>query len=109
LNCDSHENEDTLTSNGDGQSADGFGCHPKMKGDTGERLSWVRACNGFKGGGYGDPQTDVPTPTPQHIIRFNAAFFNKANGLYARSVAFAPAQSCPAIQRSGRVASFASS
>ena len=32
LNCDSHENEDMLTSNGDGQSADGFGCHPT---DTG--------------------------------------------------------------------------
>jgi hypothetical protein len=34
LNCDSHENEDTLTSNGDGQSADGFGCHPNQTGDT---------------------------------------------------------------------------
>ncbi len=39
--------------------------------------------NGFKGGGYGDPQTDVPSPAPQHTIRFDCAFYNKANGLYA--------------------------
>jgi MYXO-CTERM domain-containing protein len=129
LNCDSHENEDTLTSNGDGQSADGFGCHPNKQGDTGNvfrgcRAWWnsddawdfinaQEACtveyswawysgykpdtlnngqpapltagngNGFKGGGYGDPQTGVPTPTPLHTIRFDCAFYNKANGLYA--------------------------
>jgi parallel beta-helix repeat protein len=129
LNCDSHENEDTMTSNGDGQSADGFGCHPNRSGDTGNvfrgcRAWWnsddawdfinaTEACtvenswawysgykpdavsnggpvslssgngNGFKGGGYGDPQTNVPSPTPQHVIRFNVAFYNKANGLYA--------------------------
>jgi MYXO-CTERM domain-containing protein len=39
--------------------------------------------NGFKGGGYGDPQTNVPNPTPVHVIRFDVAFYNKANGLYA--------------------------
>ena len=129
LNCDSHENEDTLTSNGDGQSADGFGCHPNRAGDTGNvfrgcRAWWnsddnwdminaTEACtvenswawyagykpdaisggkpvvlsagngNGFKGGGYGMPPTNVPSPTPLHIIRFNAAFYNKANGVYA--------------------------
>jgi hypothetical protein len=129
LNCDSHENEDTLTSNGDGQSADGFGCHPDQAGNTGNLFhgcrawwnsddSWdfinsTEACtveyswawysgykpdaitngqpvalaagngNGFKGGGYGDPQTNVPMPTPQHVIRFDVAFYNKANGLYA--------------------------
>jgi MYXO-CTERM domain-containing protein len=129
LNDDSHENEDTLTSNGDGQSADGFGCHPDQAGNTGNLFhgcrawwnsddSWdfinsTEACtveyswawyagfkpdaitngqpvslaagngNGFKAGGYGDPQTNVPTPTPQHIVRFDVAFYNKANGLYA--------------------------
>ena len=129
LNCDSHENEDTMTSNGDGQSADGFGCHPNRSGDTGNvfrgcRAWWnsddawdfinaTEACtvedswawysgykpdavsngapvslssgngNGFKGGGYGDPQMNVPSPTPQHVIRFNVAFYNKANGIYA--------------------------
>ncbi|HXJ22470.1 MAG TPA: right-handed parallel beta-helix repeat-containing protein [Polyangia bacterium] len=129
LNCDSHENEDTMTSNGDGQSADGFGCHPNRAGDSGNvfrgcRAWWnsddawdfinaTEACtvesswawysgykpdavgngapvsladgngNGFKGGGYGDPQTNVPNPTPQHVIQFNVAFYNKANGLYA--------------------------
>ena len=129
LNCDSHENEDTMTSNGDGQSADGFGCHPNKAGDTGNvfrgcRAWWnsddgwdfinsQEACtveyswswyngykpdavsggqpvslsagngNGFKGGGYGDPQTNVPATPPQHTIRFDCAFYNKANGLYA--------------------------
>ncbi len=129
LNCDSHENEDTLTSNGDGQSADGFGCHPDRVGDTGNVFHGCRAwwnsddgwdfinsdeaCiveyswawyngykpdalsggqpvalaagngNGFKGGGYGDPQTGVPQTPPQHTIRFDCAFYNKANGLYA--------------------------
>ena len=39
--------------------------------------------NGFKGGGYGDPQANVPTVPPQHTIRLDCAFFNKANGLYA--------------------------
>jgi hypothetical protein len=129
LNCDSHENEDALTSNGDGQSADGFGCHPEQAGDTGNVFRGCRAwwntddawdfinaraaCtveyswawyqgykpdalsngqpvilvngngNGFKVGGYGDPQGSVPTPTPQHVARFNASFFNKTNGLDA--------------------------
>jgi MYXO-CTERM domain-containing protein len=129
LNCDSHENEDRLTSNGDGQSADGFGCHPNRTTDTGNVfrgcLAWWNsddgwdfinadaACtveyswawyngykpdavtggqpvslaagngNGFKGGGYGDPQADVPAAPPLHTIRFDCAFYNKANGLYA--------------------------
>jgi hypothetical protein len=40
--------------------------------------------NGFKGGGYGDPQTNVPAGVvPQHVIEQNCAFYNKANGLYA--------------------------
>lgn len=129
LNCDSHENEDTLTSNGDGQSADGFGCHPNRAGDTGNvfrgcRAWWntddgwdfinaQEACtvesswaffngykpdavsngqgvslssgngNGFKGGGYGLPPSDVPSTVPQHVIRLNLAAANKAAGFYA--------------------------
>jgi hypothetical protein len=137
LNCDSHENEDTFTSNGDGQSADGFGCHPTRAGDTGNIFhgcrSWWNsddswdfinsqaACtveyswawysgykpdtvtdgkplalaagngNGFKGGGYGDPQTHVPAaPIPQHVIRENCAFYNKASGLYANHEIVSP-------------------
>jgi MYXO-CTERM domain-containing protein len=136
LNCDSHENEDTLTSNGDGQSADGFGCHPNKAGDTGNIFHGCRAwwntddgwdfinsmdvCtveyswawyggykpdavsngapvsltngngNGFKGGGYGDPQMDVPSPTPQHVVQFNVSFYNKANGLYANHEIVSP-------------------
>lgn len=46
--------------------------------------------NGFKGGGYGNPQTNVPSPTPQHNIWFNAAFYNKANGLYANHEIVSP-------------------
>jgi hypothetical protein len=129
LNCDSHENEDTMTSNGDGQSADGFGCHPDQAGDTGNLFHGCRAwwnsddawdfihaseaCtveyswtwyqgykpdalsggapvalsagngNGFKGGGYDMPPTRIPSPIPQHIIRFNVSFYNKASGFYA--------------------------
>jgi hypothetical protein len=129
LNCDSHENEDTLTSNGDGQSADGFGCHPNRTGDTGNvfrgcRAWWntddgwdfinaTEACtvehswawyngykpdamnngqpvslasgngNGFKGGGYGLPPASVPSPIPQHLLRFNLSLFNKSSGFYA--------------------------
>jgi MYXO-CTERM domain-containing protein len=39
--------------------------------------------NGFKGGGYDMPPADVPNPIPQHILRFNVSFFNKAAGFYA--------------------------
>jgi hypothetical protein len=129
LNCDSHENEDTLTSNGDGQSADGFGCHPNRVGDTGNvfrgcRAWWntddgwdfinaTEACtvehswawyngykpdavnngqpvalaagngNGFKGGGYGLPPSNLPAMIPQHLLRFNLSVANKSSGFYA--------------------------
>jgi Right handed beta helix region len=43
LNCDSHGNRDTLTSNGDGQSGDGFGIHPQRATDTGNVLRGCRA------------------------------------------------------------------
>lgn len=47
--------------------------------------------NGFKGGGYGDPQTGVPAaPIPQHVIQENCAFYNKANGLYANHEIVSP-------------------
>ncbi len=46
--------------------------------------------NGFKGGGYGDPQANVPTPTPQHVVRFNVSFYNKASGLYANHEIVSP-------------------
>jgi hypothetical protein len=39
--------------------------------------------NGFKGGGYGDPATNVPATPPIHVVQFNLAAFNKANGVYA--------------------------
>jgi hypothetical protein len=51
LNCDSHENDDVLTSNGNGQSADGFGCHPNQQGNTGNVFegcrSWWNTDDGF--------------------------------------------------------------
>jgi hypothetical protein len=46
--------------------------------------------NGFKGGGYGDPQTGVPNPTPQHVIRLDCAFYNKESGLYANHEIVSP-------------------
>jgi MYXO-CTERM domain-containing protein len=39
--------------------------------------------NGFKGGGYGDPATNVPANPPIHVVQYNASFYNKANGVYA--------------------------
>ena len=38
--------------------------------------------NGIKAGGYGDPQTGVPSPAPQHVVRFNVSFYNKVAGFY---------------------------
>jgi hypothetical protein len=46
--------------------------------------------NGFKGGGYGDPQTSVPATPPQHVIHHDCAFYNKANGLYANHEIVSP-------------------
>ncbi len=123
LNCDSHDNYDPLTSNGAGQSADGFGCHIGAGGtgnvfrgcrswwnsDDGWDLiqaaevvtienswSWYNGYlpgtttsvpagngNGFKGGGYGEPPTNVPASPPHHIIRNNLSVFNKDAGFYA--------------------------
>ncbi|WP_437594441.1 right-handed parallel beta-helix repeat-containing protein [Sorangium sp. So ce1000] len=42
LNCDSHDNFDELTSNGAGESADGFGCHVGA-GETGNVFRGCRA------------------------------------------------------------------
>lgn len=39
--------------------------------------------NGFKGGGYGLPATDVPDPVPAHVIRFCLGFLNRSAGFYA--------------------------
>jgi MYXO-CTERM domain-containing protein len=123
LNCDSHDNYDPLTSNGAGQSADGFGCHVGA-GGTGNVFRGCRAWwnsddgwdfiqaaevvvvenswtwyngylpgtttsapagngNGFKGGGYGEPPTNVPANPPHHIVRNNLSVMNKESGFYA--------------------------
>jgi hypothetical protein len=123
LNCDSHENYDPLTSNGAGQSADGFGCHIAA-GGTGNVFRGCRAWwnsddgwdfiqaaevvtveaswswyngyipgtttpapagngNGFKGGGFGVPETKVPATPPSHVVRNCLSFLNKAAGFYA--------------------------
>jgi MYXO-CTERM domain-containing protein len=123
LNCDSHDNYDPLTSNGAGQSADGFGCHIGAGGTgnvfRGCRSWWnsddgwdliqaaevvtIENCwtwyngylpetmtavaagngNGFKGGGYGEPPTNVPANPPSHVIRNDLSILNKASGYYA--------------------------
>ncbi len=36
--------------------------------------------NGFKAGGYDMPPSNVPSTIPQHIVRFNVSFDNKASG-----------------------------
>jgi len=123
LNCDSHDNYDPLTSNGAGQSADGFGCHIGA-GGTGNVFRGCRAWwnsddgwdfiqaqevvtvenswswyngylpgtttsvpagngNGFKGGGYGEPPTNVPASPPHHIVRNDLSVMNKEAGFYA--------------------------
>lgn len=43
LNCDSHHNFDELTSNGAGESADGFGAHTNATGGTGNVFRGCRA------------------------------------------------------------------
>jgi MYXO-CTERM domain-containing protein len=123
LNCDSHDNYDTMSSNGAGNNADGFGCHIGAGGtgnvfrgcrswwnsDDGfdfiqaqevvtveNTWSWyngyipetMNACancngNGFKGGGYNIPPTDVPANPPSHILQNCLAFMNTAAGFYA--------------------------
>jgi hypothetical protein len=42
LNCDSHHNYDPKSKAGDGENADGFGCHPRA-GDTGNVYRGIRA------------------------------------------------------------------
>jgi hypothetical protein len=42
LNCDSHHNYDPKSKAGDGENADGFGCHPKA-GDVGNVYRGIRA------------------------------------------------------------------
>jgi hypothetical protein len=44
LNCDSHENYDPYTSNGAGESGDGFGCHTTSTGTVGNVF---RGCRGW--------------------------------------------------------------
>jgi hypothetical protein len=39
--------------------------------------------NGFKGGGYGAAGRQTPNPIPRHLIQFDLAVGNKANGFYS--------------------------
>jgi len=39
--------------------------------------------NGFKGGGYGAAGGRTPDPIPRHLIQFDLAVHNKANGFYS--------------------------
>src|SRR6185295_1537261 len=53
LNCDSNDNYDPLTSNGAGQSADGFGCHTTDVAPTGSNnvfrgcRAWLNSDDGW--------------------------------------------------------------
>ena len=39
--------------------------------------------NGFKAGGYGVSGSPVPSPVPRHVVEFDLAVRNKANGFYS--------------------------
>ncbi len=39
--------------------------------------------NGFKAGGYGVSGATVPSPIPRHVVQFDVAVRNKANGFYS--------------------------
>jgi len=39
--------------------------------------------NGFKAGGYGVSGSPVPSPIPRHVVRFDLAVRNRANGFYS--------------------------
>ena len=39
--------------------------------------------NGFKAGGYGVSGATVPSPIPRHVVQFDLAVRNKANGFYS--------------------------
>ncbi len=39
--------------------------------------------NGFKAGGYGVSGSPTPSPIPRHVVRFDLAVRNRANGFYS--------------------------
>ena len=39
--------------------------------------------NGFKAGGYGVSGSPVPSPVPRHVVEFDLAVRNRANGFYS--------------------------
>jgi hypothetical protein len=51
LNCDAYRNWDSVSEGGRGGNTDGFGCHPKNKGDTGNVFrgcrSWLNSDDGY--------------------------------------------------------------
>jgi hypothetical protein len=112
LNCDSHDNYDPTSSQGDGENADGFGVHGGTSGTTTIRgcRAWWNSDDGYDfinqeapviiensyamGGGY----TNYGTGTAgngngfkigssktgiRHIVRNCVAWNNRASGFYA--------------------------
>jgi hypothetical protein len=107
LNCDSHDNYDPDSDQGDGQNADGFGVHYQHSGPStiirGCR-AWNNSDDGYdfisqevpvviegsfamstgRGGGNGNGFKIGSSKTGiRHIVRNNVAWKNKAAGFYA--------------------------
>jgi hypothetical protein len=108
LNCDSHDNYDPNSDQGDGQNADGFGVHYQLGGPS----TTIRGCRAWNNSddGYDYISQEVPVITEwsfamsngrgadgngngfkigsskrgiRHIVRNNVAWKNKAAGFYA--------------------------
>src|SRR5262245_50510374 len=108
LNCDSHDNYDPNSDQGDGQNADGFGVHYQLGGPS----TTIRGCRAWNNSddGYDYISQEVPVITEwnfamsngrgadgngngfkmgssktgiRHIVRNNVAWKNKSAGFYA--------------------------
>jgi hypothetical protein len=108
LNCDSHDNYDPNSDQGDGQNADGFGVHYQVSGPS----TTIRGCRAWNNSddGYDFINQEVPVTLEwsfamsngrgadgngngfkvgssktgiRHIVRNNVAWKNKAAGFYA--------------------------
>jgi MYXO-CTERM domain-containing protein len=77
LNCDSHDNYDPTTTQGDGQNADGFGVHYQTSGTT----TIVRGCRSWwnSDDGYDLINQEVPV-TVENSWAFGCGYSNYGTG-----------------------------
>jgi hypothetical protein len=79
LNCDSHDNYDPTSAQGDGQNADGFGVHYQAAGDGTSTV--IRGCRAWwnSDDGYDFINQEVPV-TIENSWAFGAGFSNYGAG-----------------------------